>query len=202
MATGYTCFIEDGKITTAKGFLLLCARAFGACIEMRDEPLSEPIPEKFNGDDTYRLWLEDAKTKLSKLKALSQDEVHAANEAEYRKHVDRWKAGLKEREEKRQAYLSVLDGVQKWTPPTQDHEGVKIFALDQINMCLKDLQQMDKFTEEPVKESDEEWLSTHIKYCEYDIRRYEQQVEEEEQRTASRNLWLRELRESLDRLEE
>ncbi|MBO6267553.1 MAG: hypothetical protein J6N19_00245, partial [Clostridium sp.] len=80
MPTGYTCFIEDGKITTAKGFLLLCARAFGACIEMRDEPLSEPIPEKFNGDDTYRLWLEDAKTELSKLKAMSQDEVHAANE--------------------------------------------------------------------------------------------------------------------------
>ena len=59
-----------------------------------------------------------------------------------------------------------------------------------------------QFTEEPVKESDEEWQSKHIKWREDDIRRYEQHAKEEEQRTASRNLWLRELRESLDRLEE
>lgn len=29
MPTGYTCFIEDGRITTGKEFLKKCIRAFG-----------------------------------------------------------------------------------------------------------------------------------------------------------------------------
>ena len=47
MPTGYTCYIEDGDIKTGKDFLMLCTRAFGIALDVRDEPLSVPTPTKF-----------------------------------------------------------------------------------------------------------------------------------------------------------
>ena len=44
MPTGYTSYIQDGDITTGKDFLKLCLRNFGVAINMRDEPLSKPVP--------------------------------------------------------------------------------------------------------------------------------------------------------------
>ena len=46
MPTGYTAYIEDGDITTGKDFLMLCSRAFGVAIDVRDEPLSVPTDRK------------------------------------------------------------------------------------------------------------------------------------------------------------
>lgn len=37
MPTGYTAFIEDGTVTTGKEFLLLCSRAFGIALDIRDK---------------------------------------------------------------------------------------------------------------------------------------------------------------------
>ena len=47
MPTGYTTYIKDGDITTGKDFLKLCLRNFGVAINMRDEPLSKPVPNQF-----------------------------------------------------------------------------------------------------------------------------------------------------------
>ena len=45
MPSGYTEGVASGKVTEFKEYALLCARAFGACISLRDEPLSLEIPE-------------------------------------------------------------------------------------------------------------------------------------------------------------
>lgn len=45
MPTGYTAAIKYG--ITFKEFALDCARNFGACISMRDEPRETPIPDEF-----------------------------------------------------------------------------------------------------------------------------------------------------------
>lgn len=47
MPTGYTAAVEDGTITEFDDFAWQCARAFGALIMMRDDPMSAPIPQKF-----------------------------------------------------------------------------------------------------------------------------------------------------------
>jgi hypothetical protein len=41
MPTGYTAGVADGTITEFREYALLCARAFGACIMLRDEPVEE-----------------------------------------------------------------------------------------------------------------------------------------------------------------
>lgn len=41
MPTGYTAGILDNKITTFSEFALLCSRAFGATIHMREDDLDK-----------------------------------------------------------------------------------------------------------------------------------------------------------------
>ena len=65
MATGYTHSIKND--ITFEQFALLCARAFGACIEMRDDPTDKPIPKKFKVDSYHAKELKEAKTKLKTL---------------------------------------------------------------------------------------------------------------------------------------
>jgi len=40
MPSGFTSDIYDGKKITFKDFTLKCARAFGACIHLRDDPIT------------------------------------------------------------------------------------------------------------------------------------------------------------------
>lgn len=47
MPTGYTAGVKDGTVTDFKAFVMQCARAFGALIDMRDDPSDVPIPKSF-----------------------------------------------------------------------------------------------------------------------------------------------------------
>ena len=44
LVPGFYISRKDGDITTGKDFLRLCLRNFGVAINMRDEPLSKPVP--------------------------------------------------------------------------------------------------------------------------------------------------------------
>lgn len=201
MPTGYTCFIEDGEITTAKEFIMLCARAFGACISMRDEPLSKPIPEKFEADTHYQKWLDNAKRDLEKYRAMTMEEVHAQVEEEYQKRIKERKKAEERDKRIYDAYLSVLDGVKRWNPPTPEHQGVKDFAIEQIKMCMDDMDGVRKYRSEPIrKPTDSEWIMSKIESCINNIRRYEESAAEERERNKSRNKWLKDLRDSLENL--
>lgn len=54
MPTGYTHGVQDGTVTEFRDFALICARAFGATILMRDDPMDAPIPDEFQSS-TYHL---------------------------------------------------------------------------------------------------------------------------------------------------
>lgn len=65
MPTGYTADVADGKITDFVEYALQCARAFGACIMLRDEPISSEIPE-FQPSDYNANALAEAEKTLSR----------------------------------------------------------------------------------------------------------------------------------------
>lgn len=72
MPSAYTAPVQDGKITEFKDFAILCARAFGACIDMRDDPLDKPIPEAFSPvTKHYDEALATATNKLAALRAMT-----------------------------------------------------------------------------------------------------------------------------------
>ncbi len=194
MPTGYTAFIEDGEITNAKDFLMLCARAFGVAIDMREEPLSKPMPKEFKASTYHLERLEEERRELDRLRSMTMDEVHEQNEAEYQRSVAVRKEILEEKKAIKDRYIAILNDVKAWTPPTTEHNGLKEFAIEQIEMCLPDLSYYDR---EPVRVSDQEWIRTRIESCQKSIQRHKEGWDEECERVASRNKWLADLRGSL-----
>lgn len=194
MPTGYTVFIEDGEITNAKDFLMLCARAFGVAIDMREEPLSKPMPKEFKPSTYHLERLEEERRELDRLRSMTMDEVHNQNEAEYQRDVAACKEMLEKKKAIKDRYVAILNEVKAWTPPTTEHNGLKEFAIEQIEICLPDLSFYDR---EPVRVSDQEWIETRIESYQKSIQRHEESWKEECERVASRNKWLADLRGSL-----
>jgi len=80
MPTGYTAkLMESGQ--TFQDFVMQCARAFGACVMMRDDPMDAPIPERFEPSDYNVKRLAEAKAELVKLQAMTNDEKIAFGES-------------------------------------------------------------------------------------------------------------------------
>jgi hypothetical protein len=52
VATRYTIGVQDGSIKDFKTFALRCARAFGAGIMQRDDPMDQP-PKKLTEESSY-----------------------------------------------------------------------------------------------------------------------------------------------------
>lgn len=88
MPTGYTAFIEDGNITTGKEFLLLCSRAFGIAMEIRDEPLSVPTPTTFEPNECYRNRYESAVKRLEAERNISFDVAKCRMRSDYDERVE------------------------------------------------------------------------------------------------------------------
>lgn len=194
MPTGYTANIEDGHITTGKEFLMLCARNFGACVEMRDEPLSVPIPFEFSPSPYYKRRIEEAEENLSNLLSLTVDDAQAMLDKEYQDNQKRYAEAIERREKIRQKYKTVRDEVEQWEPPTPEHKELKKFALNQIAISGDDGWSFYE-TEKP-KENANEWLQAKIDYERKSLERYRKDWQDEVERTNKKNKWISALRES------
>lgn len=194
MPTGYTAFIEDGTITTGKDFLMLCARNFGATIEMRDEPLSAPIPKEFKPDNVYEKWLEEDLKELAELRGATEKEIQKAIDEHHEKAVKENRERQERQRELKHKYMDILEAVKAWKPPTEEHIGLKKFAVEQIEMCIPDTSEKIYSEEKP---SVTEWLEINLANCLQSIARHKKMAKEEAERCDKRNKWLKELRESL-----
>ena len=196
MPTGYTSFIENGSIDTAQDFLMLCARAFGACIEMRDEPLSKPIPMEFKPSTYYSEWVDMARSKLEKYQAMSIEEAEQKCELEYASERERRADYKKNAQDLLNRYNKILSGVKSWEPPTEHHQKLKEFAIEQIKMCLPDPEYYDH-QDPPRRRDAQTYLQEEIDWCKQQIENYTKRQEKENARVAKNNQWLNELRDSL-----
>ena len=199
MPTGYTASIEDGKITSGKDFLMLCARAFGACIEMRDEPLISPIPESFKPSEYYKTKIAEAEKNIKKYSSLSIVEAQRMIDEEYQRNQKIYAKELEKQKQIRQRYKLVEDEVKQWQPPTSEHTGLKEFAIKQIAISCDSEDSLDIWNaerQEP-KATPGEWLKARVKHCQEDLDRYKKSWQAEIEKTNKRNEWLIKLRESL-----
>lgn len=131
MPSGYTESVASGKITEFKEYALLCARAFGACFSLRDEPLSSEISE-FKVDDYYLNKVKETEEKIASLLSMTQQD----KEAEFNKYVS---DGLKLAEESisekrkiKQRYENMLEQVKNFDPPSSEHSKYKSFMIKQL----------------------------------------------------------------------
>lgn len=161
---------------------------------MREEPLSKPMPKEFKASTYHLERLEEERRELDRLRSMTMDEVHEQNEVEYQRDVAARKEMLEEKKAIKDRYIAILNDVKAWTPPTTEHNGLKKFAIEQIEMCLPDL---SYYIKEPVRVSDEEWIEARIESRLDSIRYHEKGWDEECERVASSNKWLADLRGSL-----
>jgi hypothetical protein len=202
MPTGYTAGVENGTVTDVKDYIIQCARAFGATIMMRDEPLSTPIPEKFEPSSYYVESLQRAEIRLAELKQMSDAEIEEEIESEYIKTVEQNKQSRERIQQENNRYQSMMKKVKEWAIPTNEHQILKDFCINQLEISRtwydSDLEKHYPTT--PTKKSKGDWLSERIERCQRDIEYQKTEMQKEEERVNSRNVWIKQLRESLEGL--
>ena len=204
MPTGYTAYIEDGEITTGKEFLKLCTRAFGIAIDVKDEPLSTPTPSSFEPSPFYKESYDRALKKLEEVNKMTFDEAKIQMRADYEKRISDYKAYAERETAMNEKYAKVRKEVEEWIPPTEEHEGLKKFALEQIDMCVTKQEYIDEYLEKSKEEFDDSdeavqnYINDIVDYYQRDIERSYKSWQEELERTRSKNEWMTKFLESLE----
>jgi len=194
MPTGYTLDLYNGKDIAFEEFVLKCARAFGALIDMRDEPMDAPIPERFEPSDYHLKELEKAKRRLKEIRKWNEEKAEQEAERAYREALEEREEFIKKNKLIRKRYEDMLSKVREWKPPTPDHVDLKKFMIQQ----LEDSIEFDCFIPEmPQRLSGEEYREQQIRKALSDIEYHEKEYAEEVNRVCEKNKWLLLLRESL-----
>lgn len=196
MPTGYTSkLMESGQ--TFQDFAMQCARAFGVLVEMRDDPMDAPIPERFEPSDYNVFRMAEAKAELARLQAMTNDEKIAFGESKKSKSLAssvKWLA----KEIKQNKRLEEMEAsVNKWTPPSADHTELKAFMLQQIGVSKNSTDYIEKSMAETIAKSPMNFYSEAVASAKRNIEYNTKDFAEEVERANSRTEWVRQLRLSL-----
>lgn len=206
MPTGYTAYIEDGDITTGKEFLKLCTRAFGVAIDQKDDPLSVPTKTKFEPSQYYIDAYNGACDELKKAKSMSFFE---ARDLLIKKHNEKIESSRKlanTLSNLRKKYLKVREEVDAWIPPSSEHNGLKKFALEQIDISIPSDKTIAEFinkSKEPLDLSDKaitKFIKDNIAQCKSDVAYYKKSMNAEYERVHEKQEWMDKFLKSLDKI--
>ena len=173
-------------------FVLLCARAMGATIMMRDEPLDAPIPE-FEPSDYSSKRLAEARAELDRLIAMTGDERLAFGQKKRDEAIERAKRYLEKDATENARLIEMRDQVSAWHPPTPDHVGLKEFMLDQINISMNRTDYWESEITTAEGSDPGEYYDNSVTRANRDIEYHTKGDREERERTAARNKWVKEL---------
>lgn len=195
MPTGYTASVQDGSITDFSVFAMRCARAFGALVMMRDEPHDASIPTEFLPSTYNAEALVKAQAEIRRLEAMTEDEIQAAASKDFADRTVSWENLKKERMEHRARYNAMLEKVLLWTPPSDDHQELKKFMIQQLQESIR----FDCSAEcpPPVQVASRDWYAKAVMAAQHDLIYHAEADKKERERTAARNKWVADLRASL-----
>ena len=196
MASSYTYPITEGDGITFSEFAQRCARSMGACISLREEPLSNELPDELPKDNYHKEQLDYWQRKYDDF--LAHPPTYEDAEREYNSYVER---ALRESEEANKLRASnrakleaMLQQVEAWQPPSVEHVGLKRFMIEQIKSDLEWEQETELFLSDKDKYIEDIVSGSYLKYfLDFHKERYEQY----EKAYAKRNEWIRLLKDSL-----
>ncbi len=197
MPTGYTHNVQDGSLTEFRGFALQCARAFGACIELRDSPAETPIPDEFKPSDYHEKALVEAKATLARVLAMSDRDVARAADADYEADHESWVKRRERRRVERERYEAMLAHASAWTPPTAEHEGLKTFMVEQLTQSIEFDCSSGSWDKMPTRKTEAAWRSDAIAQAERGVKMHAEEHAKEVARARGRTEWVRALRASV-----
>lgn len=169
--TGYTSELVE-KDLDLKHFTLMCARAFGACFHMRDEPISVlPKPnteldkyteKEIKKDSELLSQLRKLRTKKSKIDwATNQLKTALAEAKKFYNEANKSK--------EKQKLKNMKLKVSSWEPPTASHQELKNFMLSQLESSMQFGDNVRYY---------KELVRTHEKDLENPLEYYKQEVKQ------------------------
>lgn len=198
MPTGYTTKIYNGEQVTGKEFIMTCARAFGAFITMRDESLDAKIPEELKVDTYHKKELDRSKLELKRYKDMTHEEAQQLIDLGYQETIEGNKKYYNEQLELKNRYEKVLEEVEKWEIPSSEHRALKDYAVSQLKDSIRfDCGSIETYAKEVKKDTPEQYIQKKIDSCKYSVKYHQKGWMDELKRTSERNLWIKQLRESL-----
>lgn len=197
MPTGYTSAVADGTITTLREFALRCARAFGATISMRDEPMDAPIPAYFPASSPYhREHVAKAYARLQRLKRMSPIEAQREMQQRHAEDMAYWRRRTTENAQQQARYKTVLAHAIAWSPPADEHQSLKEFMVRQLRES-SEFDDDSRYLKMPRLGRWPEWLVDQVAKTERDIAYHAKHQAEDTLRAIRNTAWIRDLRESL-----
>lgn len=182
-------------------FIMQCARAFGAFVEMRDEPLDAPIPEKLTPASHYEDSVKKAIQRGSDLMSMTPTEQLEFGMKERVEYIERTK-GYLEKNRRENANLDAMnEKVKAWQPPTKAHIELKNFMLQQISISRSIGDYWKKELEQAEKKEPLTYWSEAVAQATKDVTYYREQRDKELARFYERNEWIAQLRNSLKEVE-
>lgn len=192
MPTGYTADLEG---VTFPEFALRCARAFGALITLRDDPLGTPIPDQIEPSKHHQNVLKKSFETLVDILSWDDVDIEAKAGIAYAEALKRQEKQKKDSNATRNRYEGMLTCVIHWTPPTSDHQGLKDFMLKQLRESIE----FDCSYEppEPTVYSGQEYKHDRLCAILQNIEDGAKSYQKALKRSCERTEWIRSLRNSL-----
>lgn len=195
MPTGYTAeLMERGQ--DFRTFTLRCARAMGACIMQRDDPMADE-PKRQEPSDYHTKAISEAHERLAALKAMNPEQMHDEGQRLRQTAVDSARKGLHEDMAENARLEGMAAQVRAWQPPTDEHNGLKDFMLEQIRISMNDLKWAERWLKEAEDKTVEAYFVEAISGAVRDIRYHTGEQAKEADRTKGRNEWIEALYRSL-----
>jgi hypothetical protein len=201
MSTGYTANIE--KDITFKEYALDCARAFGACIDMRDEPLSTPIPEKFVESDYHKERVASAIKERDEFTEMSKEARKRLFEREVVDSIKESRKVILEKKRLLAKYKAMLVKVEKFVPPTSEHVEYKTFMITQINNSIDfdcDIKYYEKSIATQSALTFREWEKDREDHLRDSVIWHGKHLADEKARIQGRNKWVSDMRKAVDQV--
>ena len=191
IGTGYTYQIEDGTCKTPKDFLKLCLKAFGCCIELRDESLVNFDVDEFlkklkteaeQPSDYLVTSLSDAEKELEKLLKRTNDDWKKELDSKIEETKKNLEKNKRTYEEESKILSYFIHGVENWNC-SEEYKGIKDFALEQLNLTTPDNYEWnEKLLEELSNESVAEYRNRYIQSAIKEVDYYKERIKEEKER--------------------
>jgi hypothetical protein len=188
MSTGYTCYIEDGRISTLRDYALICARAFGACVMLRDEAFVPGVVPNVSENSTYHQErLDEAILDMRKIDELNREQIIEMAFDEYRTELLEWNASLEKHYALQKKYDDMYAQVLAWAVPIE-YTKLKEFMLQQIDTSRDD----DKYilAREPKLAEPDEWLAAKVRSIRWNIEYHTKELADEKRRNGGRVDWI------------
>lgn len=194
MPSGYTARIYEGELVTFPEFAMTCARAFGALINLKEEPFDAPIPSEITPSPYYAERLERARERLAEAEGWTDEDAEARAASDHAGAVREIEKSNAVARGRRERYEAMRAQAQAWQAPTPDHQGLKDFMIEQLSDSAR-FDCHETGIPEPVPGP--EYRRRSIEERQAEVGRAGKAHAEEVERANGRTEWVRALRASL-----